>query len=379
MKKVLISLVVMLALMLTASLCLAEFDLGQTSVSSSGMDIHGYYEFEYWDKQGDNETFDAHKIVIWMGKAVVPDKVYISAEFEYEHFPRLDGSTNVTGTDTNADGNIDTITTSSSNTGGDGEFKVDSAILSITPVKDTRVFMGIFYVPFGIEWESYPGHKNKLITRPRAMKGNNIIKGTWSDVGIGVEQKIAGVGKVDLYGINGDAKNGGVAEDTNRSKSTGARVSLDSLVKGLNVGASYVTGRYNDTGAGAALDSTRTGIHVKANISEILGGGLMDLTLIAENVTGKDEGAVADTKVEGSYYQLSLKPIDKLEVAARYDMIDDNTDAVDNGETSTSVGLSYEIYDHTKLKIEHQANREEADLGAAGENDVWVAGVAVDW
>lgn len=389
MKKVLLILVVMMSLVFAASLSHAEFDLGATSVGSeSGMDIHGYYEFEYWDTQGKNETFDAHKVVIWMGKSVVPNKVYVSAEFEWEHFPRHNNAEG-NGVDVGGDNKVEP-----DHSGGDGEIKLDSAQVSITPNKTCRAYVGVFYVPFGIEYESYPGHKNKLITRPNAFKkGVNgvtpVIPGTWSDVGIGFEHKFENIGKLDLYAINGNAKDGGYSRDTgtngNRSKSLGARISLDGLAKGLNVGVSYVAGRHNptpDADTEKSLKSDRLGYHLKANISELLGGGLMDLALISEYVSGTDEADPSsdDIEPEGYYVQLSIRLLDKLEVAARYDAVDPDTKvSVANRSKSTSIGIGYDLYDNTKLKVEYQANGDPGANGEADKDDVVVVGLVVDW
>jgi len=362
MKKVL-SLVLMLGMVLSASLCFAEFDLGETSLGS-GMDIHGYYEFEYWDTQGERETFDAHKITIWMGKAVVPDKVFVSGEFEWEHFPRHN--------DAAAD-----------EAGGDGEIKLDSAQVSITPNNTCRAYVGVFYVPFGIEYESYPGHKNKLITRPIAFKGGkSIVPGTWSDVGIGFEHKIPSVGKIDVYAVNGDAVTGGVSRDNkaggNSAKSIGARISLDGLAEGINVGASYVSGRYSADGAVKDLDSERIGVHLRAGLP------VMGLTLITEYVQGTDDDASAvatkDAESEGLYVQLSIEPVSGLELVARYDEVDADTEVkAANRDISKSVGIGYALYDHLKLKAEYQANGNPGADGVAGKDDVVVVGLVADW
>jgi hypothetical protein len=375
MRKVLISLVVMLSVVFIASMCFAEeagFDVGGVSLSEGGMDMHGYYEFEFIDAENANTTFDAHKIVLWFGKAI-NDKVYLSTELEYEHFPRLDDN-------------------AGSEEGGDGEFKVDSAQVSITPVENSRLYAGVYYVPFGIEYESYPGHKNKLISRPKAMKGNDIIPGTWSDVGIGLEQKIAGVGKLDIYTMNGDAHHGGVSRDSKsseggNSKSVGARISVTEAVKGLNIGASYVTGRYDyEPGTDEAMDSSRWGAHLNADIDQLAGGGLLGLNLIFEIVGGSDDldSAVAgqDRDVEGLYAQLSCSPVEKAELIVRFDAYDDDSEIDDNENTAVSVGIGYDIYDHTKLKVEYQMN-DEGDANKVGgedvDNDVLALQLVVDW
>lgn len=371
MKKLLVVLVILLQVIFVSSLCFA-FDVeGVTLGNDDGMLIKGYYEFELIDAENANTTFDAHKVVLHFSKQVVPNKVYVAAELEFEHFPRLDDSAN-------------------SETGGDGELKLDSAIISIEATDTTRAYCGVFYVPFGIEFESYPGHKNKLITRPKAMKSNNIINGTWNDVGVAVEQKIAGVGKFDLYTVNGDANHGGVSRDSKtdeggNSKSVGARISVTEAVKGLNIGASYVTGRYDYDAAGDDMESKRWGIHVNVNLDELIGSA-MGATLITEVVGGTDEldSSIAgeDRDVSGLYVQLSLKPAGPCEIVVRHDIYDNDSEVDDNENTATSIGFSHELYDHTKLKLEYQMNEEGKANEVAGEqvdNDQVIVGVVVDW
>ncbi len=411
MRKALLLLTTLLTLVLLASVSLAaeEFDLGGVELgSSSGMDLHGYYEFEYWDTEGEYETFDAHKIVIWMGTDIVPGKVSVSAEFEYEHFPVLEPELEVeTATVGAGDDAVDVVTEVKHE--GSGEFKVDSAAISITPVKETRIFAGIFYVPFGIEYESYPGDKNKLITRPKVMKKGNIIKGTWTDVGIGIAQDIAGIADLDLYVINGDAASGGLAKDSNRNRSVGARLSVTPL-DGLRAGGSYVTGKYDEAMENV---SNRWGAHLRIDGKDLYNCPLSSV-IIAEVVGGKDENAIAgsateigdgatapapeDRDVSGYYAQLSFSPlVENLELAFRYGVYDDgylyNTDTsddnygkkrLDNEKSEYSVGVGYELYKNTKLKAEyrHSEYKDEYEDGTVVEDaddDDIIVGLVVNW
>lgn len=333
------------------------FDVSATSASSVAEKIqwHGYYEFEYWDAEGANSTFDAHKIVVWMG-VPINDKVFLSSEVEYEHFPRLE------------DGN--------QKTGGSGEIKVDSAQLSITPFEGLRDYLGIFYVPFGIEYLSYPGQKNKLITRPKVMKSGGIIPGTWSDVGIGFNYKRESVGQLDVYYVNGDAKNGGISRDSstggNESKSLGLRVMLDGFADGVNAGFSYVTGKHD---AGNRYDSTRTGIHMRVDSDRIFGNEMYPVFLF-EYVIGKDKGAAGDTKKKGYYAQLSSRINPMVEVVARYGQYDNDEDAADNKKTETSIGVVLHKWDSLQIKAEFQKNDEE---GPDVDNDVLAFQVVAFW
>ncbi|MEE8432084.1 MAG: hypothetical protein V3S16_12615 [Candidatus Desulfatibia sp.] len=327
----------------------AAFDISAIGATSSteGVQWHGYYEFHYIDQQEKNSTFDAHKIVVWMG-VPLNDVMFLSAELEYEHFPRLEEA----GWDSGA-GDID------KKTGGRGEMKVDSAQLSIMPFKGFRGYTGIFYVPFGIEYFSYPGNKNKLVTRPKVMKSGGIIPGTWADVGIGFNNLFEGIGHLDVFYLNGDAKNGGVSRDSssggNQGKSLGARIMLDDLVVGLNIGASYVSGKWDENDM---YQSTRTGIHLRIDSDKIFGDDLYPV-LLGEFVTGKDEGAAVDTDKKGYYVQISSRVHPLAELVARYGVYDNDEKTADNEKKETSFGVVMHLLDNFQLKAEYQINNEE--------------------
>ena len=323
----------------------SDFDvgaIGSPSVSAKDIQWHGYYEFHYFDQEGSKASYDAHKIVIWMG-VPINDKVFLSSELEYEHFPRLGEAKFDAGAN-----DID------KKTGGSGEIKVDSAQLSITPFEGLRGYVGIWYVPFGIEYLSYPGYKNKLVSRPKVMKSNSIIPGTWADVGIGFSNTFEGIGHLDVYSINGDANNGGISRDSstggNRSKSLGARLMLDDFAEGFNVGASYVSGKYDVTDR---LNSVRTGFHLRIDSDKLFGNELYPV-LLGEYVTGKDEGDSAvsgkDRKVTGFYAQLSSRITPLAEIVARYDSYDNDEEVTDNAKTATSLGVVLHLWDNFQIK-----------------------------
>ncbi len=320
------------------------FDVSEVgSGDSSPVEWHGYYEFEYWDSEGKNSTFDAHKITVWMG-VKLSEIAFVSSEIEYEHFPRLEDS-------------------GESRDGGSGEIKVDSANLRLTPWDPTALIAGIFYVPFGIEYLSYPGHKNKLITRPKVMKSGGIIPGTWSDVGVGVNQQFDGFGQVDLYVINGDTFNGGISRDSkgggNDSKTFGATIRMDQLMEGVNTGLSFASGKWDENDE---FTSQRFGAHLRVDSDKIFGADMAP-TLIAEYVNGKDESASSlagqDKNVEGYYAQLSSHVHPLFEIVARYGQYDNDKDVADNQKTETSFGVVWHATKGVQLKAEHQINDEQ--------------------
>ncbi len=358
-------LILVLAIFFTASFLHAEegggFDVSATSIASIAQKVqwHGYYEFEYWITEGKNDSFDVHKITTWMGLPI-NDKVFLSTEVEYEHFPRMRDK--------------------DQRSGGSGEIKLDNAMLRITPIENTVVFLGAFYVPFGIEHFSYPGHKNKLITRPKVMKSGSIVPGTWSDVGIGINQTFAGIGQADVFVINGDAKNGGISRDSksggNDNKSFGARLQLDKMITGVNIGASYVSGKW-DTDDNDI--SNRLGVHLRIDTDKISGIDMAPV-FIAEYVTGEDENASSvageDKEVTGYYAQISSRVHPKFELVARYGQYDNDKKKTGNRKDELSIGFVLHLLDHVQIKTEYQHNEEE---GSTVDNNTTVFQIVADW
>ncbi|GMT42394.1 MAG: hypothetical protein IEMM0002_0805 [bacterium] len=319
------------------------FDVGSTFAASGADKVqwHGYYEFENVDAEGANSTMDAHKITVWMG-VPINEMVFLSSEIEYEHFPRLRDT-----------GERD---------GGSGEIKIDSSQLSIMPVENFRGYLGVYYVPFGIEYLSYPGFKNKLVTRPKVMKSGGIIPGTWSATGIGFSNAFSGVGQLDILYINGDAKNGGISRDSkaggNEGKSLGARFMLDGLIEGFNIGGSYISGKWDSNDA---YESTRFGAHMRID-ADVITGNAMFPVLIGEYVSGKDEQASSvtgsDKRVSGYYAQLSSRVTSLVELAVRYGQYDNDEEKTDNRKTETSIGFALHPLDNFQIKGEYQWNDE---------------------
>lgn len=341
------------------------FDVGSTFAASGSDKVqwHGYYEFEYVDAQDKNTTMEAHKITVWMG-VPLNEIVFLSAEIEYERFPRM-------GKNPSA--------------GENGEIKIDSSQLSIMPVENFRGYVGVYYVPFGIEYLSYPGFKNKLVTRPKVMKSGGIIPGTWSDVGIGFSNTFSNVGQLDVFYINGDANNGGVSRDRdsakggNEGKSLGARIMFDGLIDGLNIGGSYISGKYD---AANLYGSTRVGAHIRADFDRIFDTAMAPV-FIAEYVTGNDEQASSDLagnsidkKVDGYYAQLSSRVSPLVEFVGRYGVYDNDKRQIDNGKTETSLGVVLHALENFQIKGEYQMNGED---GTAKDNDQTIIEFVAWW
>ncbi|MDH5478920.1 MAG: hypothetical protein OEY50_11355 [Nitrospinota bacterium] len=331
-----------------------DMDLASAAEEEPTVSFHGYYEFEHLSAEGKNSTFDAHKLTVWMG-VKLNSKAFLSSEIEYEHAPKVTG-----------DG------------GGDGQIKVDSAQLRISLTDSLTTHFGIFYVPFGIEYFSYPGHINKLVTRPKVMKGGGVIPGTWSDVGVSASLALSEWVLADIYAVNGDARNGTVSRDTdengNESKTMGARLML--AAPGLNIGASYATGMWDPD---SRLASSRTGVHLQLD-TQFFTGLDMAPAIIAEWVDGVDEQASsiegADRQVGGYYIQMSFAPIPTLELVARHGGYAPDRSATAESNTETSGGVVWAAMDNVKLKMEYQRN---IPAGGGEKSDLVALQLTANW
>ena len=336
MRKVLISLAVVVSVIMMSSFCIA----GDTSIS-------GYADFQLRDAQNAVTTFDLNEVSVKLSTEIAKDKV--NAEVELA-------------------------------TDGAGGVDLDTATISLNPIDNLTAYAGLFDVPFGIETDSSDPDVNPLITRPTTTTG-------WTDVGIGASYAIEGVGAVDLYVINGDVANPDQAIDNNNSKSVGLRVSVSEALKGLNVGGSFVTGRYALDANNDGLNAQGVGGHLVVDIAELAGNKMLP-TLTVEFVSASEEADTAadptddDDEAEALSIQLAAVVVENVEVAVRY-----GTSDADSGnantlteDAETSIGVAYTAYENTELKLEYKIVDKEFETNTDADDDnVLLVGLVVNW
>lgn len=338
-----------------------------TSVSSLAqrLDIHGYLDLEYFDNRqrgtSGNSTFDNHHLTLWSGWKI-SDMVYAKAEIEYEHANGI----------------------SEGRSAGDrGDIKVETAQIDITPLNNTRFSLGAFIVPFGIEGEAHASPINRLVTRPTVAR--QIIRGTWTDVGVWANQTVPGIGELALYMINGDGRNGGVNRDTqgggNDGKTLGGRLRFNQLVNGLDMGVSLANGKHDPNNDSR---STRFGLHLATDLRQWLSLS-RELSLRGEWLFGRDEkgstvgpvGDKRDARLQGWYLQLVKGLSQDIEAIVRYGQYDEDQGISDNLKQELSVGLGYKLFSNMKLKLEYQWNMEEGPRRAS--NNLIAGQAVVNW
>lgn len=130
-----------------------------------------------------------------------------------------------------------------------------------------------------------------------------------------------------------------------------------SPMEGLDVAAYHWQGSAKDTSSDTAddYDLTRTGIEV--------GYQKDSLRLLGEYTMGKAD----KLKSNGYYAQALYKLNNQIEVGARYDGFDPNTDADKNEENWITVGVNHYIHDYNAMcSLNYIVKDEDADI----DNDV---------
>jgi len=246
---------------------------------------------------------------------------------------------------------------------------------------------------------------NRLITRPYAMvAGGLVYPGSWAALGMAITYDRPGIGSVDLYVINTDARNevcaagayaklscaatnvvspwhAGIvspplgdelpAGDNNSNKPIGIRLQLSGLHSGFNVGASAVYGKWDDA---SKLYSYRVGGHLVVDSAQLFETRWLP-TVQVEAVGGVDQHdssvmrsasvgngdtsamAYRNRKVFGAYAQLAQPIYGDLLALVRYDV--SIPDLVSTGKPykEMSFGLNLLLVRGVRLKAEYTLRR----------------------
>ncbi len=297
--------------------------------------------------------------------------------------------------------------------GGKGRFFNSKALVELIFHKDSESFIsylstyfGIIWVPFALESENAASHLNKLITRPRSFisgdttlltEGTNIFPGTFVDLGMVLSVKFKDIGHLELYIINGDVNTfgqldnkvsvidavpqikqdllaagipeeffeagglGSLTSKGNSQKSGGLRVQLNEIIKGLNLGGSFIYGHWAES-----LHAYRYAFHIDVSFKELFDIS-RNFVLRAEFVKGEDEGVpfffqlppfpINDQNVWGWYVLGSAELIKKIEFVARVGQSDADTKFPKEKQfkiLEISAGLLIHIMTNALLKLEYQ-------------------------
>ncbi|MBH23942.1 MAG: hypothetical protein CMH57_05680 [Myxococcales bacterium] len=368
------------------------FDLGRLE-GARELAVSGYLDAAFINAQGEGRagvpSFDQATAGIFIGSPIYEDKVYASLAVEFFNQPRAFNGL------------------------GRRLIVLEQAEIELaTPVEGLRVGVGGFLVPFGLEDERHASVVNPFITRPEVMSGGTIYPGTWSDLGVRVGWRVKGVGQAVVYSVNGDVANQRLAlqtalgvnaapltdaearqqdlhvfgftapADINAGKSYGARLSLDGLLEGVNLGGSAVWGRYDEDNERATWAA---GGHLELVLGEALAGALGRVlplpTLLGEYVRTAEEGSdtvAGRDRARYGVYGVALQPlIWDVELLVRYEFFDPDTETFDDEAQVIALGTRWTIYPNTFAKAEYRIRDENRPDEL--KNNLFALQLAVGW
>lgn len=300
-----------------------------SSSPERGTVVGGYMDHELFWNDDTPKTFDQHRFIPFI-HGTVSDRIHVAAEIEFEH---------------------------GGNVAGDGEIKLEFAVLDITFSEAVNYRGGIILSPLGRFNLIHDSPLNDLSNRP--LVNREIIPTTLSEAGMGFfgvlypsESALLGY---EVYLVNGfneatagriRSGRGSQKSDNNDEKSVVGRLNY-SPVLGLDLGASGHFGAYDDAG--------RENLRIVA-LDGSWNRGAWDGK--AEFARASVGAAPADTRF-GYYAQLGYHflpgaittfPNSVFTASARYDYIDlDSSD-----ETRYTLGLNFRPEEDTVMKLDYE-------------------------
>jgi len=251
----------------------------------------------------------------------------------------------------------------------------------------TRVTVGQFKVPYGIEgMESIADNP----TVNRSFATNLIYYPTLRDMGIMASGKFkTAVSDMPLgmtYAVavvNGRGYN---LADDNNTKDVSARITVNPFVQGLNIGGSWYTGRTHHLIGTTSLDKKRNRWAAEADYLPSYVKGLRlrgeflwdnkfyDKAYAWANFPNSSNLTLTTAGTAHSYgwYLLAAYRVDGLpgvlgylngfEPLVRYDMLDEQTGVPDTTRTRTTIGLNYYVNKYTRLMANYEIIHADGSL-----------------
>jgi len=309
---------------------------------------------------------------------------------------------------------------------GGARLSIETAQLTWAPVTELQVVAGLFLVPFGLEDGDHASPQNPLVTRPLSFAGAVVYPGTWSDAGVSVEALAAWAGSLRVYVVAGNLVHRrsdlreaqgfvnqaqGLVEgletvqqahsfsgnlqsrDATTLRSYGARLRLNKLVSGLDVGGSAIAGQHGRRGDAIGLELWTWGLgaHVDLELGVMLAGVLGAVWPLpqvrAELVVLQEDRAVPVGPDFSSYawqgrgrsggYVLVVQPlVFDVDLVARYDEFEPDTGESGDRGLELSVGLRWRPAPGVFLKLEGQFTDAQGRAQTGGNSVATQAAVA---
>ncbi len=322
---------------------------------SGGVSVGGYMDMEFeWNEGGDN-TFDQHRFIPFL-TAHVSERVTVSTEIEYEH---------------------------GGNVGGDGELKLEYAVMDFE-VTDALSFRGgVILSPLGSFNLLHDSPLNDLTARP--VVSRQLIPSTLSESGMGLFGESAlgedWIVSYEAYLVNGfedglinedgalrvRGGRGSQKSDNNRNKALVGHLGLSPAV-GTTLGASVHSGNYD------ADDEHRVTI-AAFDAKTALGPFELqgEVASVQADVDADAHPGAAESQ-RGAYAQANyhvlhdaLMPGSVMTLVARGDWVDFDSDTDGDSQEGLTFGINFRPTEETAFKADYNLGRATPANGDAGD------------
>lgn len=328
---------------------------------TGGVAVGGYMDHEFFMTEK-TSTFTQHRFIPFIYAQPV-EFIHVAAEIEFEYggFVR---SGSATGRDTDGDGEINSI----SNSTTDGEIKLEYAFMDWVLSDALGVRGGVLLTPLGKVNLIHDSPLNDLTNRP--LVSRQLIPTTFSEAGMGVfgafypQDWVVGY---ELYLVNGfnqkiiDGNDrlrvrggrGSQKTDNNENKAIVGRISVSPAL-GIDIGVSGHHGKYDVKGEDnlsiAALDvDFQRGPFQLIGEGAVIGADVPNSAVTAES----QAGFYAQLGYHFGFGAVRRYPDGVFTAVVRWDRVDYDTDRAGDDEQVATMGLNFRPIEGTVVKADY--------------------------
>lgn len=326
-----------------------------------GIALGGYMDHEFF-MTGETSTFTQHRFIPFIYAQPV-DYIHVTAEIEFEYggFVR---SGSASGADTDGDGDINTI----SNSTTDGEIKLEFAFMDWVLSDALSVRGGVLLTPLGKFNLIHDSPLNDLTNRP--IVSRSLLPTTLSEAGMGIfgsfypQDWVVGY---ELYVVNGfnqkiiDSSKrlrvrggrGSQKTDNNENKAIAGRVSVSPAL-GIDMGVSGHHGKYDAMGE-SSLTIAALDLDFQRGPLQFIGeGAVINADIPPGSPTAESQmGFYAQLGYHFGFGAIRRYPDGVFTGVVRWDRVDYDTDRDGDDEQMATVGLNLRPVEGTVVKADY--------------------------
>jgi len=324
-----------------------------------GVSIGGYGEFLFAGKSGATDSFDAQRVITYIGYKF-DDHWVFNSEIEVEHA---------------------TTSSSSGTTSSSGSTSAEFAYLDYMHSDAVNVRGGLVLVPVGITNELH--EPTNFLPASRPQTENRIIPTTWRENGVGVFGDVDGV-SYKAFVVNGLNGNEFTSQGLRGGRQKGSRAASEDFgivvrgdyvgTPGLMIGASLYTGDSGQgtTRSGADLGTTIYEAHVDYKtgpwsfralgaMADISDANVFNATPPLDS-DGNPTSPNLSSEMEGYYAEVGFDLLSGSEKSltpfVRYEEIDTQskspTSAPNRDNEIVTVGINFKPIDQIVIKLDYE-------------------------